>query len=478
MNNKSLGCLTTGGIITLAITLLSVGVSYSLTKNQIFSPGELSGLSSGQQFGEIDSHADLKQDCQSCHEDIQTQLSDIRSLHGMIMYDLSSEDCRPCHTDHLGTAANLTTYDVNDFPHDLVFFSLQAHLQVDWVRDISCQDCHPTSYRNFDPMVCSDCHLEYDQQFTNKHIHTYDLKCTACHDGVESINKDFDHTLAAFQLSGKHQEVLCEDCHFGATDLLMFKSAPQLCLACHQEQDVHENSLGTLCEKCHTPSGWTQAFYDHNLTGFILDGGHTDLSCDSCHPDPTFQGLNPDCISCHLEDDLHKNQLGTDCTFCHSTVSWSDTHFDHEGPFAENCGLCHRGDSPVPHYLGQCSACHITSAWLPATFNHSVAQATDCLSCHDIDRPANHFSGQCSICHSTTGWKPANINHTFPITHRGAEGVCNNCHDPNNYPAYTCYKCHEHSRSEVKKEHEGVNDLDNCVRCHWDGREHGDGGGD
>jgi hypothetical protein len=140
----------------------------------------------------------------------------------------------------------------------------------------------------------------------------------------------------------------------------------------------------------------------------------------------------------------------------------------------ENCALCHQNDSPEDHYPGQCSACHVTPGWLPATFNHTVAQATDCQACHVTDKPVNHFSGQCSICHSTSRWKPSTINHTFPVNHEGAQGICTNCHIPPNYYAYTCYQCHEHSRSEVKKEHEGVSNIDNCIRCHWDGRKHDD----
>jgi hypothetical protein len=44
---------------------------------------------------------------------------------------------------------------------------------------------------------------------------------------------------------------------------------------------------------------------------------------------------------------------------------------------------------------------------------------------------------------------------------------------------YTCYGCHEHSRSEVESEHreEGIGNLSNCVRCHPTGREE-EGGDD
>lgn len=495
MNKKRLGCITTGGLIALAITFVFVGVSYALTENQMFSPGDLSSQSSGQQMGGIKSHEDLENHCQSCHPapwdkkdmgdlcldchtGVQAQITDIHSLHGAVMIDMTTGDCRLCHTDHRGISGDLTIYDGNNFPHYLVGYSLQAHQQLEWDRDIICQDCHPSSFRDFDPIICSDCHFEVDQYFTDAHITSFDIICTACHDGVEGFNHNYDHSQANFQLTGAHLETACVNCHIGAKDLTMFDAAPSNCSACHLDQDIHAGNLGSSCEDCHNPTAWSPALFDHYQTGFILDGSHFDLSCDECHLDPTFQGLDPTCISCHLEDDAHQNQLGSDCAFCHVTTIWGEVNFNHEGPYAENCSTCHQGDAPINHYQGQCSACHVISAWLPATFNHTVAQATDCLSCHTPDRPENHFPGQCSICHFTTKWKPANLNHTFPINHHGAGGTCSKCHTTSNYYAYTCYVCHEHSKTEVKKEHEGISNLNNCIRCHWDGRKHDDGGGD
>jgi hypothetical protein len=495
MNKKRLGCLTTGGLIALAITLFSVGTSYALTKNQMFSPGDLSSLSSGQRTGDIDSHADLKNDCQACHpapwdgedladlcldchEDIQAQLENIRSLHGAVLEGLNSINCRSCHTDHLGEDASLTYYEGEDFPHDLVNFSLQSHQQLDWDREINCQDCHPISFRNFDPVLCENCHLEINRSFTDLHSSIYSMDCLSCHDGLETINSSFDHSQASFVLNGKHSQISCDACHSGSEDLDAFFDTPELCFECHLEDDIHLGFLGVQCQNCHQPTGWLPGLYDHTLTGFFLKDAHANLPCSDCHTDLTFQGQSPDCFSCHKDDEPHQGEFGTDCTICHSATTWTEIHFDHAGPYSSNCSYCHQKDSPINHYQAQCSACHITSAWLPATFNHAAVGATDCQSCHIQDRPANHFAGQCSICHSTSRWKPANFNHTFPITHGGAGGSCSKCHTTSNYYAYTCYQCHEHSKSEVKKEHEGVSNLDNCIRCHWDGRKHEDGGGD
>ncbi|MDH3713273.1 MAG: hypothetical protein OET44_05415 [Gammaproteobacteria bacterium] len=47
------------------------------------------------------------------------------------------------------------------------------------------------------------------------------------------------------------------------------------------------------------------------------------------------------------------------------------------------------------------------------------------------------------------------------------------CHIDGDYSSYTCYGCHEHSRSEIREKHaeEGIYDCDNCVECHRSGDE-------
>ena len=39
------------------------------------------------------------------------------------------------------------------------------------------------------------------------------------------------------------------------------------------------------------------------------------------------------------------------------------------------------------------------------------------------------------------------------------------------YRTYTCYGCHEHSRSKIREKHveEGITDYENCIECHRHG---------
>jgi hypothetical protein len=44
----------------------------------------------------------------------------------------------------------------------------------------------------------------------------------------------------------------------------------------------------------------------------------------------------------------------------------------------------------------------------------------------------------------------------------------------NDYSAYTCYGCHEHSQEKIRRKHikEGIRDYANCVECHRNADEH------
>jgi hypothetical protein len=44
------------------------------------------------------------------------------------------------------------------------------------------------------------------------------------------------------------------------------------------------------------------------------------------------------------------------------------------------------------------------------------------------------------------------------------------CHKAQDYRAYTCYGCHEHTPANIRAEHqkEGIRDFENCVDCHRD----------
>lgn len=495
MNKSKLGFITPGGLIGLAISGSLILSAIAIVGYQIFSPGELNQQTTGIVLGGVRTHGELTQNCQACHpapwtnpgqnalcldchQDIVRQLGDSQSLHGAIQSAGLLGMCRDCHTEHNGPAGPLTDYSGEDFPHELMRFSLTAHSMADWEREITCQDCHPESLQSFGEDACQSCHAEINDVFYAAHVKDFGSNCLACHDGLETITREYPHDQGGFPLTGAHTSASCSSCHAGAGDLDQFKQVPTECAACHADHDAHDGGLGELCEECHSTSGWTPAIFDHEITGFPLTFGHARPACSDCHQELAFQEVSPICSGCHEKDDPHQQLFGDSCDLCHNTIRWDYVTFDHTGPYLQFCSACHLDDKPANHYQGECSACHQIAAWIPASFDHAVAGAVDCLSCHLADKPINHFPGQCSFCHKTSSWLPASFSHTFPLSHGSANSDCSRCHATANYYSYTCYLCHEHNRSEIKKEHEGVSNLDNCVRCHWDGRKHDDGSDD
>ena len=71
-----------------------------------------------------------------------------------------------------------------------------------------------------------------------------------------------------------------------------------------------------------------------------------------------------------------------------------------------------------------------------------------------------------------------NFNHSiFPVNHGTdqQQSTCQTCH-PNGPSTYTCFGCHFHTPANVMSIHENHNlaALQDCIRCHPQGRQGGD----
>src|SRR5579863_10391912 len=74
--------------------------------------------------------------CMDCHKDVA---SDVRSGHGYHgrMSNAGAGECRACHTEHKGRAADIVQLDGAHFDHQLTEFALQgAH------AELPCESCH------------------------------------------------------------------------------------------------------------------------------------------------------------------------------------------------------------------------------------------------------------------------------------------------------------------------------------------------
>ncbi len=191
---------------------------------------------------------------------------------------------------------------------------------------------------------------------------------------------------------------------------------------------------------CHSPEGWQPAQFDHNLTGFKLEGKHATAQCESCHQNGQYKGTPKDCYSCHRADDAHNGQYGTACETCHTSTNWKNATFDHN---------LSRFPLTGAHVNVKCESCHQNRVF--------KGTPTECAACHrEPEYHAGMFPGQaCSQCHAhhrlATGaiHRPA---HTFPMNH-GQEGgrvnTCADCHQPT-LKTWTCYTCSRPGRSDAQ----------------------------
>lgn len=258
-------------------------------------------------------HANL--DCESCHEGSKVAQDTPNECVACHREDdahagVNGTECNDCH--------RVTQWPDVTFDHgrDTMFALRGAH------SDLECTSCHVEPVAVAKPSVrCIDCHAEDDP-----HAGQLGDTCQACHSDVELTWPErvrFDHDLAAFPLLGKHDALVCDDCH--ATPA--FHDAGEQCVDCHAEDDVHERRLGSECATCHNPNSWLAWTFDHDTqTDFALTGAHDGLDCHSCHREPVVGqiDLSSACASCHRSDDVHRGEFGTDCAECHTTSSFGE----------------------------------------------------------------------------------------------------------------------------------------------------------
>lgn len=184
--------------------------------------------------------------------------------------------------------------------------------------------------------------------------------------------------------------------------------------------------------------------------------------CFACHT--PFIGSRPSkCIACHEVD-----YIGITTTKGLPIEAEEKNVAFHQQLIEEDCVACHSDHKGVQAFrpIGQ--------------FSHQLIKPKlieECNSCHANPGDALHqkIIGNCSSCHAEEHWTPATFDHAeyfrFDRHHRTE---CDTCHINSDYNRYTCYGCHEHSRSKIREEHveEGIRDYEVCVDCHRSGDEH------
>ncbi len=126
------------------------------------------------------------------------------------------------------------------------------------------------------------------------------------------------------------------------------------------------------CKLCHVGSSWELSQtgeFDHNTTGFPLEGMHQHALCRDCHREPVFAHIGTQCADCH--NDTHRGRLGPSCADCHTPNAWVDqpqARQEHNATAMPLVGAHERVD---------CDACHTG-----AVTGDYVGTPTDCYACH------------------------------------------------------------------------------------------------
>jgi hypothetical protein len=332
--------VTDWGLAAAALALLLTGFAWWASGGGIFSPGELSSATRREvALGGITSHAGLSRDCGACHVppwsgetmadrclhchlDIQRELRDTTALHGMLP---GAAECRACHTEHRGSAGNLTRV-TGGFPHERFGFSLAAHRRTPERQPFTCASCHDTTSFHFETGRCESCHREYQPAFVAHHVRDWGTACLECHDGTDRFSSGvFDHGRLAFALIGAHARVDCTSCHRDVRGLDGFGAAPTECIGCHRQDDTHRGEFGTDCASCHSAASWKHVTFDHTFP--LTHGARRASACVVCHQDAPRSYRSYTCYGCHehTPEDIRREHLEEgirdfeDCMRCHPT---------------------------------------------------------------------------------------------------------------------------------------------------------------
>ena len=256
------------------------------------------------------------------------------------------------------------------------------------------------------------------------------------------------------------------------------------CLGVLHAQSPHGEAMQINCAACHSPDSWQiaqedqlafnakkpgeQQRFNHEQTGFPLEGGHAVIDCRSCHEPLVFEQAAPGCVSCHT--DLHQMTVGDDCARCHSTNHWlvdniMELHVSNGFPLlgnhaAADCRDCHQSETALrfDRIGNDCFNCHLQDYQATTAPDHEAAgYSLNCMDCHDMAAP-------------DWRWSSGAANHLFfPLTGGHAINDCNRCHVNGNFTntPTECVACHlDDFQATVSPDHEANGFPTDCAVCH------------
>jgi hypothetical protein len=382
--------------------------------------------------------------CLDCHEDVARDVEAMAGYHGKDPA-AAGQECSACHTEHEGRDADILGLDTDTFDHDLSNFPLLGkHVEA------MCVDCHAPEAESYHAAEtqCNACHSDDD-----RHLGNLGESCADCHAETAWTDVRFDHEQTTdYPLTGRHGEIACVGCHVGE----VYEQTPVTCVGCHAADDSHEGTNGTQCQECHNSTDWQDTSFDHFVrTRFALAGGHSGLTCDSCHEGNKLEQQTPtECVACHRDDDAHAGINGAVCSDCHRVTEWLDVTFDH----GRDTQFALRGG----HSELECADCHVEPVAV-------AVPSVVCFDCHAEDDPhASQLGRTCDACHSDaqTAWpEGVRFDHdlaSFPLLGKHEPLVCTDCHATRAFhdAGGECVDCH--AEDDVHERRLGSD----CAACH------------
>ncbi len=405
--------------------------------------------------------------------------------------------CVVCHGDNEISMADACLV-CHDSIHEQIIASGGLHGSLELDKLMACEACHKEHAGGALPLVA-------DFSFHKSDIADPD---------------HYDHRYAAeFNLTGRHKEIACEQCHLLATAEALeagqrrFLGLGQDCSSCHE--DPHEGGYGADCASCHGQEHPFENVAEFNhISAFPLTGGHDDLACKSCHEDRTKFSIVALQKSSSVEPRL--------CAECHNSPHWPafirGVAFISGRPQNDTCSLCHDPESKsflspaaempqelhqatgfpldAPHHEQSCDQCHETFGHrepLPDTVDLQSRFAVlfpgrsqkDCRACHGDPHEgqfdAGPTKGLCIACHEATHFAPSTYSidqHAearFPLTGAHQAVACIECHkmdgDMLRFVPITsvCADCHEDVHGGIFDGPDKpvvVAGREGCARCH------------
>jgi hypothetical protein len=252
-------------------------------------------------------------DCESCH---------VKRKYADTPRDCSAEGCHAKDDAHKGRLGKSCDKCHRETGENVFNHNKMARYKLDGKHlTVRCADCHPSVTFKPRPTDCFGCHPE-----PAVHKGQYGTGCAQCHttrtwDDVKPL-----HDVGDFSLKGMHDNLSCERCH---RDNRPLAGAGNLCINCHRQDDIHNNSLSPRCGECHTQWSFAPAKFDHTRVGCNLTGLHRTMACFDCHKNGNFVGVTPQCVGCHHDDAVKAGDVvypghsttGA-CANCHNPNSW------------------------------------------------------------------------------------------------------------------------------------------------------------